>query len=326
MKLEVAVQVYSMSNDDLKEIDRYPKNESPLHVAAMFGLINVAQSLLEDGSNLTALNEYQQMPLHVAASENQADFVEFLCRSMRPEDLIAPATWAGLPPLIDAAGRGYLAVVKHLVEAMAPQDLTIKDNWMRHTALHAAVTGGRRSKDVVKYLVDKLHPQDLMIRDPPGRTALYIARQSSYAEICSIIEAKMDPRDLGAAYTAMPNYDEQRDQLASMFTDPSMFQLGDGMDGAGNPIPRGNNRTSFLFGSTRENQRHDWETNNHQATSIQTDSLKYCAICGNPTNWRCARCKRVWYCGREHQRQDWNANDHRAVCSRDIDGVFNSVH
>lgn len=40
-----------------------------------------------------------------------------------------------------------------------------------------------------------------------------------------------------------------------------------------------------------------------------------CSVCNRPANFRCTKCKAVWYCSQECQRKDWFLG-HKSVCKK----------
>ena len=61
-----------------------PDGNTPLHLAAVRGFVNVGKILLGYGAIIMAKNNKKQIPLQVAVKNNHSDFAVLMVKSMEP--------------------------------------------------------------------------------------------------------------------------------------------------------------------------------------------------------------------------------------------------
>ena len=61
-----------------------PDGNTPLHLAAVRGFVNVGRSLLDHDAKTMAKNNEKQIPLQVAIKNNHSDFAVLMTKSMEP--------------------------------------------------------------------------------------------------------------------------------------------------------------------------------------------------------------------------------------------------
>ena len=61
-----------------------PDGNTPLHLAAVRGFVNVGRSLLDHDAKTMAKNNEKQIPLQVAIKNNHSDFAVLMSKSMEP--------------------------------------------------------------------------------------------------------------------------------------------------------------------------------------------------------------------------------------------------
>ena len=61
-----------------------PDGNTPLHLAAVRGFVNVGRSLLDHDAKTMAKNNEMQIPLQVAIKNNHNDFAVLMTKSMEP--------------------------------------------------------------------------------------------------------------------------------------------------------------------------------------------------------------------------------------------------
>ena len=144
---------------------------SPIHVAAKFGHVDVIKVLVEHRFDVNKLsydgpdhNKYA--PLHVAAIAGRLPVVEYLIQQGATID-IECSGWLRTP-LMEAAGYGSLSVVQHLVQNGAVIDLADVNGV---TALHRATQWSHIF--VLKFLIENGADKDKV--DEDGRTTLTFA-------------------------------------------------------------------------------------------------------------------------------------------------------
>lgn len=95
----------------------YPDGETPLHIAAKAGNLNIMRDLIKKGADIDRLDNDGLAPISVAAREGNEDAVRFLAgkgAEVNPE-YFAEDEWA-MSPLYLAAINGHAKIVRMLVD------------------------------------------------------------------------------------------------------------------------------------------------------------------------------------------------------------------
>ena len=164
--------------------------------AATGGHLEAVRTLLGQGANVEARDDYQLTPLHLAAWHGHLEVAELLLDSGASVDALSTnhLLWT---PLLVASRNGHLAVVKLLVARGA--NVHHKDRFL-WTALHHAARYDRL--DVCLFLLSK--GADLLAVDNKGRDALAEYGREAYPSLCP--ETLASRRDaLTAAWRAGPH-------------------------------------------------------------------------------------------------------------------------
>lgn len=178
---EVAQLIDMGANLHLKSginIHLHDNNEnSPLHIAARNGNLNIVKLLIKKGSKVDVRNRRKQTPLHWAAHNGHPEIVDYLIAEGANVDAVEDE---GGTPLSWVAYVGHLEIVKQLVDYGSNiQSADMHSN----TPLHWACYHGRL--EVVKFLIEKgadLHkknsygytPLDLAVRNGHLATVLFL--------------------------------------------------------------------------------------------------------------------------------------------------------
>jgi len=137
-------------------------NETPLHMAAPRGKLNIVKELIKRGAKVNARRDIKWTPLHEAAYYGHTEVIKILIENGADVNArggihvgIGASPFGGgkkinETPLHLAAKRGFFESVKILVENGAK--INVKDRW-GFTPLHRAVDRG--SIEVVKFLLEK---------------------------------------------------------------------------------------------------------------------------------------------------------------------------
>ena len=192
-------------------VDEKLDRDTPLHLAALHGHLNVVKYLIEKALyNVECKNRFENTPLHCAARQGQLDVVKYLiedrksdpmhksnwnrtllhiaCRHGRIEvvkylmenekvDISIMDSRHSCTPLNLAAQYGVLGVVKYMIEEKKCHEGQKKGS---NTPLHQAAFGGRLQ--VVKYLINnKLY--DPMCKGKKSRTPLHSACKKNQLEV-----------------------------------------------------------------------------------------------------------------------------------------------
>jgi ankyrin repeat protein len=161
---------------------RNKKKETPLHIAAYHGYVKTARNLLSAGSDINAVNIYEESPLHLASLGNQPEMITFLRGQDKLEvDLRTKADWreehlgGSKTALHIAAAFDHEAAIKALLakgpNRINPEAIDEAEN----TALHDAACQGHL--DCVRLLVKhgpELGPvADIEAANKDGKTPLF---------------------------------------------------------------------------------------------------------------------------------------------------------
>lgn len=165
---------------------------TPLHATASCGFISIAKYLIEHGANVAAVNNDGDLPIDIAELPEMEDLLSDVldeqgidCDEARSEeervmledakqwlnskkfqDKVHPRT--GATALHVAAAKGYISVMKILIQAGADLNAQDNDGW---TALHAAAHWGQ--KEACAILADNLANMD--IQNLAGQTCFDVA-------------------------------------------------------------------------------------------------------------------------------------------------------
>ena len=157
-----------------------------LHAAALTNRVAVAEALMDAGSDVNEPDRRQQSAYLIATSEvgDEPRLLELTLE--HGADVDAKDSYDGTG-LIRAAERGYVRIVRRLLETDVDVDHVNRLGW---TALLEAVIlgdGGAGHTEVVRLLVEE-GGADVDIGDGAGRTALDHVRERGYAAIAAILE------------------------------------------------------------------------------------------------------------------------------------------
>lgn len=166
------------------------QGRTAIHYAAWSGSRAVVESLLNLGSDTSAVDEEGNLPIHIASRMGFDPVVSLLLRDDEPR--MNARGCNGLTPIHYAAMNGHHAVVLLLVERGA--DLAAKDDvgWM---PLHYAASSG--DKETTSLLI-KHHVDIDIVDDKLGWTPLHFAAMNGNHEVVKILKdnrADMEAKD-----------------------------------------------------------------------------------------------------------------------------------
>jgi hypothetical protein len=152
---------------------------TPLIMAAACGYKELVQLLVDEGTDISAIDGKGYTVLHAAAQNGYPDLVRFLLEREGVD--IASGTGTGVAtPLQVAAREGWIDVVKLLLEKGA----SITDKGPRgFTVLHSEASRGKA--EVVKLLLD--HGADCRVRTDALSTALTLAATNGHGKVVKLL-------------------------------------------------------------------------------------------------------------------------------------------
>nr|QDQ16921.1 trpn [Danaus plexippus] len=125
------------------------KKQTPLHLAAAFGQIEVCKLLLELGANIDATDELGQKPIHAAAQNNFSEVVQLFLQ--QHPNLVMATTKDGNTCAHIAAIQGSVKVIEELMKFDRTGVISARNKLNESTPLQLAAEGGHA--DVVRVLV-----------------------------------------------------------------------------------------------------------------------------------------------------------------------------
>jgi ankyrin repeat protein len=102
----------AISQDGLLVHRTYRRGETPLHMAAIEGSVDIVRFLITQGADVNAVNNRGQTPLHMACYYNRLDIVKYLVS--RGADIDA-GTEHTQTPLLFAIFNDHIEVIKYLL-------------------------------------------------------------------------------------------------------------------------------------------------------------------------------------------------------------------
>ncbi|XP_061190005.1 ankyrin-2-like [Saccostrea echinata] len=169
----------------------FSSKSTPLHLAVKRGLINVAESLIDYGCNVNAVDEGNQTPLHIACSLNDIKSVELLVKANAH---IIMSDLNNESPACVAARLRFENIVIYLLENCSAENLklllekceTTSTFYKGKTSLHIAVEYGYN--EVVEKLITR--GANVNARDENGDTPLHFACAHNFRNIVQILLKK----------------------------------------------------------------------------------------------------------------------------------------
>ena len=183
------------ANPNKREISH---NYTPLHLASLFGYTEVANVLIEKGTDINAVDNFGKTALHLGLEKSHYPIAKILIENgadlnVKDKD--------GQTPLFWAVQNGYLEIIHLLIEKGADPNMGVswpikgksEDKYgniydyttsFNSTVLHSASTKGYT--EIVQLLIEK--GADVNSKDMDGKTALFRASEKGFTEIVQLLE------------------------------------------------------------------------------------------------------------------------------------------
>lgn len=176
---------------------RSKNGETPLHVAAEAGRLDIVKLLLGFKASTSARDKRNWLPIHSAASQGHVAVVKVLIDMGADKDAF---TSDGLErtPLHIAAANGQSPTASSLIESKADVNAVRSDGG---TVIHSGAEGGCVS--IIHELLAAGAKLDTRTRD--GRTALLVAAEEGHAEIVRLLLCADRDRRIQVGWT-LPSF------------------------------------------------------------------------------------------------------------------------
>ncbi|MFT7811579.1 serine/threonine-protein phosphatase 6 regulatory ankyrin repeat subunit B-like isoform X1 [Arapaima gigas] len=170
----------------LASIDALTLNkETPLHLAALYGQLDVCSILLDMKADVNACDTHGQTPLHLAAESDHSEVVK-LFLNHRPE-LATLANVKGATCAHIAASKGSVAVIRELLKFNKGGVLLAHTKTMNSSPLHLAAAGGHA--EVVKLLLEA--GASTTEEDAEGMTVIHLAAKNGHTHLLEVLKGNI---------------------------------------------------------------------------------------------------------------------------------------
>lgn len=159
------------------------KKQTPLHLAAASGQIEVCKLLLELGANIDATDEMGEKPIHAAAQNNNSEVVQLFLQ--QHPNLVVATTKDGNTCAHIAAIQGSVKVIEELMKFDRTGVITARNKLNDSTALQLAAEGGHA--DVVRTLVRA--GASSTDENRQGLTAVHLAAQHGHTNVLDVMRS-----------------------------------------------------------------------------------------------------------------------------------------
>lgn len=159
------------------------RKQTPLHLAAGNGQLEVCKLLLELGANIDATDDLGQKPIHVAAQNNFSDVAK-LFLEQHPQLVMATSKDGNTCAHI-AAMQGSVRVIEELMKFDRSGVINVRNKLTESTPLQLAAEGGHA--EVVKALVRA--GASTTDENRAGFTAVHLAAQNGHGQVLDVLRS-----------------------------------------------------------------------------------------------------------------------------------------
>ncbi|KAL3269427.1 hypothetical protein HHI36_008497 [Cryptolaemus montrouzieri] len=192
------------------------KKQTPLHLAAGAGQIEVCKLLLELGADIDATDEQGQKPIHAACRNNHSEVAKLFLQ--QHPSLVMAMTKDGNTCAHIAAAQGSVTVIEELMKFDRQGVINARNKLTDATPLQIAAEGGHA--EVVKALVRA--GASVNDENKAGFTAAHLAAQNGHGQVLEVLRSsnslKITSRKLGVTPLHVAAYFGQADTVRELLT------------------------------------------------------------------------------------------------------------
>ncbi|KAH8263555.1 hypothetical protein KR044_010530 [Drosophila immigrans] len=192
------------------------RKQTPLHLAAASGQMEVCQLLLELGANIDATDDLGQKPIHVAAQNNFSEVAKLFLQ--QHPSLVNATSKDGNTCAHIAAMQGSVKVIEELMKFDRSGVISARNKLTDATPLQLAAEGGHA--DVVKALVRA--GASCTEENKAGFTAVHLAAQNGHGQVLDVLKStnslRINSKKLGLTPLHVAAYYGQADTVRELLT------------------------------------------------------------------------------------------------------------
>ncbi|KAH8334197.1 hypothetical protein KR059_007435 [Drosophila kikkawai] len=192
------------------------RKQTPLHLAAASGQMEVCQLLLELGANIDATDDLGQKPIHVAAQNNYSEVAKLFLQ--QHPSLVNATSKDGNTCAHIAAMQGSVKVIEELMKFDRSGVISARNKLTDATPLQLAAEGGHA--DVVKALVRA--GASCTEENKAGFTAVHLAAQNGHGQVLDVLKStnslRINSKKLGLTPLHVAAYYGQADTVRELLT------------------------------------------------------------------------------------------------------------
>ncbi|XP_011695992.1 PREDICTED: ankyrin-3-like [Wasmannia auropunctata] len=164
------------------------RKQTPLHLAAGAGQLEVCKLLLELGASIDATDDQGQMPIHAAVMNNYAEVAQLFLQ--RHAGLMMACTNDGNTCAHIAAMQGSVRMIEELMKFDKQSMITARNKLTETTPLQLAAEGGHA--EIVKALIKA--GASCADENCAGFTAVHLAAQHGHCHILEVMRSSQSLR------------------------------------------------------------------------------------------------------------------------------------